>query len=249
LRSQKQKIKENARISLMNKRPTLPNLSRSSLFLLTALALSPRPEVQAADELWTGAANGSWHIITNWSPNTGFAGQGATALANQGTINDIAAFTGTNTTSNVGINMGTLGGLLSLGAIDMVRTTAGNLQLGNNSPTNGILQLNGATVNSVAKTLIRVSGTVGADLTIANVNNASGGSQTMGLRLGITDGIFTVDTGRTLILSTVVSQAMPTLDSLRRELERYRSLATIPSMEPWSWTMASCGSAMPMLWG
>jgi autotransporter-associated beta strand protein len=72
------------------------------------------------------------------------------------------------------------------------------------SGSNGILQLNGATINSVANTLIRVAGS--ANLTIADVNTGSG-SQTMGLRLGSTDGILEVATGRTLTISSIISEA------------------------------------------
>lgn len=178
----------------------------------TLLTFAAMHQVEGANATWNGASSGTWHSITNWTPNTGFPGDAtaATAITGEGTAADIASFTGTNISTNVGINMNTMsgnvaGGGLSLGAIDMNRTAAGNLQIGNNSAVNGVLQLNGATVNGIANTLIRVTGTVAADLTIANVNTGTG-TQTMGLRLGNANGFFTVDTNRTLTISSIISQ-------------------------------------------
>jgi autotransporter-associated beta strand protein len=130
-------------------------------------------------------------------------------LAAEGATTDIMTTGATNTATNIGINMSTLsaaGGVgLSLGGIEFNKSVTSNLQIGNSSTTvNGILQLNGATINSVAKTLVRVSGS--SSLTIANVNSGTG-TQTMGLRLGITDGIFDVDTSRTLTISSIISEA------------------------------------------
>ena len=177
---------------------------RFALLIAPLMAAWPQ-RAQAVDGTWNGATGGTWHTVTNWTPNTAFPGEASAAVTGEGLTTDIALFTGANISTNAGINMGTMGGSLSLGAIDMVRTAAGNLQIGNNSTTSGILQLNGATVNSVANTLIRVSGSVASDLTIANVNTGTG-TQTMGLRLGITNGIFQVDTGRTLSISSIISQ-------------------------------------------
>jgi len=115
----------------------------------------------------------------------------------------------TNAATNIGINMNTLaaaGGVgLILGGIDFNKTNTATLQIGNSSTTaNGILQLNGATINSTANTLIRVAGS--SNLTIADVN-AGSGTQTMGLRLGTTTGIFEVGTSRTLTVSSIISQS------------------------------------------
>ena len=174
--------------------------------IATFLALSAFHQAQAVDGTWAGATGGTWHTITNWTPNTSFPGDATAVVAGEGLSTDIAIFNAANTSANVGLNMNTMGGGLSLGAIDMNRTTAGNLQIGNNSTTvNGVLTLNGATVNAVANTLVRVTGTVAADLTIANVNTGTT-TQTMGVRLGITNGLFTVDTGRTLSISSIISQ-------------------------------------------
>jgi autotransporter-associated beta strand protein len=185
----------------MNHQPRI--LVRSIATLLTLAALQ---QANAADRVWNGATGGTWHTVTNWLPNTGFPGEATAAVTGEGLPTDIAQFTGTNVSTNVGINMSTMGGQLTLGAIEVARTAAGNLQIGNNSTTaNGILQLNGATVNGVANTLIRVANTAAADLTIANVNTGTG-TQTMGLRLGNANGFFTVETGRTLVISSIISQ-------------------------------------------
>ncbi len=67
---------------------------------------------------------------------------------------------------------------LILGGISFNRTVTNNLQIGNSSSSvNGILQLNGATIDTVANTLISVAGS--SNLTIANVNSGSG-TQAMG---------------------------------------------------------------------
>jgi fibronectin-binding autotransporter adhesin len=114
-----------------------------------------------------------------------------------------------NSASNIGINMNTLnaaGGVsLILGGIDFNKTNTTNLQIGNSSTTvNGILQLNGATINAVPNSLIRVAGS--SNLTIANVNSGSG-AQTMGLRLGTTNGVFHVDPNHILTIFSIISEA------------------------------------------
>lgn len=158
---------------------------------------------------WTGATGGAWLTPANW---TGSIWAGTAPLANptgEGTSTDIMTVAEANTASNIGINMSTLAAAtgvgLSLGGIDFNKTNTTSLVIGNSSTTvNGILQLNGATINSVANTLIRVAGA--ANLTIQNVNSGST-SQTMGLRLGITNGIFDVATSRSLTISSIVSQS------------------------------------------
>ena len=159
--------------------------------------------------LWTGSTNGAWLTTTSWNPTGTFPGEAPnTVVAGEGAATDIMGLASANGSTNIGINMNTLtagsGGLgLSLGGIDFTNTI--NLQIGNSSTlVNGLLQLNGATLRSVPKTLIRVAGS--GNLTIANVNTGAG-TQTMGLRLGITDGIFVVGAGRTLTISSAVTEA------------------------------------------
>lgn len=195
---------------------SLPLRSRSSLgfpaaITLTLLAATAGQLGAQTVRTWLNTSN-AWlnSPNTNWSTSGTFAG--SAPLANptgEGLSTDIMAVSGSNSGSNLGINMNTLtaaGGVgLILGGIDFNKTDSTALQIGNNSTTvNGILQLNGATVNSVANTLIRVAGS--ANLTIANVNTGTG-TQTMGLRLGTTNGIFEVATGRTLTISSIISEA------------------------------------------
>ena len=189
---------KNIKNSLLRNCLPLSMLSTFALFSLSAHA-----------QTWTGNTGGAWLTTTNWSPTTSFAGDATAAVSGEGSATDIMSVAAANTATNIGINMNTLtagaGGIgLTLGGIDFNKTNTSSLQIGNSSGTvNGILQLNGATINSVAKTLVSVAGQ--ANLTIANVNSGSG-TQTMGLRLGITDGIFTVASGRTLNILSNITQ-------------------------------------------
>lgn len=155
---------------------------------------------------WNGATNGAWLTPGNWANGIGGTYPGVSAATGFGNAGDVARFT--NASTAVGINMATAGGQLSLGAIDYNSLTS--LTIGNSAASAGILQLNGATVNAVANTLISV-GSAGGNLTIANT--AAGGTSTMGLRLGITNGVFNVygdanpNGTRTLTINTVVSEA------------------------------------------
>lgn len=189
---------KNIKNSLLRNCLPLSMLSTFALFSLSAHA-----------QTWTGSTGGAWLTTTNWSPTTNFAGDATAAVSGEGSATDIMSVAAANTATNIGINMNTLtdgaGGIgLTLGGIDFNKTNTSSLQIGNSSGTvNGILQLNGATINSVAKTLVSVAGE--ANLTIANVNTGTG-TQTMGLRLGITDGIFTVASGRTLNIFSNITQ-------------------------------------------
>jgi hypothetical protein len=160
----------------------------------------------AVDQSWDGGTGGTgtaWYTLTNWASDTGFPGDTNTATAGEGSAADIATINaGTNT--GLGINMNTSTGL-TLGAIDFGRTTGGDLTIGNSGTTGsaGFLRLNGATVNSVANTLIRNTGS--QNLTIAGT--AAGGSVNTTLRLGIANGIIMSDTGRTTTISAVMESA------------------------------------------
>jgi autotransporter-associated beta strand protein len=179
----------------------------SAVVIFVGLAASASAQTVRS---WTGASAGAWLSGTNWSPSGTWAGSAPNANpTGEGASTDIMSVVATNAASNIGINFNQLaaaGGVgLIMAGIDFNKTNTTTLQIGNSSTTvNGIMQLNGATINSVSNTLIRVSGS--ADLTLANVNQGAG-SQTMGLRLGITNGIMNVDTSRTLTLNVIVSEA------------------------------------------
>lgn len=89
---------------------------------------------------------------------------------------------------------------LILGGIDVNKTQATGVTLFNSSSSvAGLLQINGATINGVANTLVRLTGS--ANLTLAGVSTG-----TFGLRLGNTNGIFDVASGRNLTLSGAISE-------------------------------------------
>ena len=193
------------------------NLFRNSLvFASPLLATVPLAHAQAVRS-WSGATGGAWVTDTNWTPNT-FAGEAPLAvLTGEGLATDIMTTVAANAATNIGINMNNLaagGGVgLSLGGIDFNRSAANNLQIGNSSTTvNGIMRLNGATINSVPNTLVRVAGL--ANLTIANVNTGAG-TQTMGVQLGITNGILETVADRSLTISSNITE-LTALSSLTK---------------------------------
>jgi autotransporter-associated beta strand protein len=192
-------------------KPRILSAARLSYPLAAALATLLASSLQAQTvRSWIGATGGAWLSTSTWSPSGTFAG--GAPLANptgEGANTDIMTTAAANTSANIGINMSSLsaaGGVgLILGGIDFNKTDATALIIGNSSTTvNGILQLNGATINSVANTLVRVAGS--ANLAINNINTGSG-TQTMGLRLGITDGVFDTASGRTLTVGSIISEA------------------------------------------
>jgi autotransporter-associated beta strand protein len=188
-------------------KPRILATARLSLALASAIAAMLAPQAAHAQTIrtWNGASGtNGWTNTANWSPSGTFAGNAPNVVVTgEGATTDIMAVATANTVGSVVINMGAaggLGGLLSLGGIDFNRTST-NFSINNSSTTvAGILQLNGASINSVDKTLIRVAG--GANLTITNGTGAG----TMGLRLGITDGIFDVDSGRVFQITSIISE-------------------------------------------
>jgi hypothetical protein len=169
--------------------PRLLFTARLSFPLAAALAALLAPSIQAQTvRSWNnnGTTSIPWLTTTNWSPSGTFAGGAPLASpTGEGANTDIMGFVAANTGTTAGINMNTLaagGGVgLILGGIDLTRTSTSSFQIGNSSSTvSGILQLNGATINSVANTLIRANS---GSLTITNVaTGATDGGQTLGLR-------------------------------------------------------------------
>jgi len=137
---------------------------RSFLLLASSslLAIS-----SASAQSWDGSSNGDWLTGANW---TGDVAAGSTTS----TDTDIAVFN-VNANNTIGINMTTAGGNYYLGAIDNTNATARVIQ--NTSGTTGVLTLNGATVNSVANTILRNSAS-----TLLTIGNSASG--TLGLALG-----------------------------------------------------------------
>ncbi len=177
--------------------------------VMAAIAFGSRVSAQST-YLWnSNNTTAQWYAPTNWTGGPLGTYPGTSTAAGAGNAGDIAQFNPTVTTQ-IGIDM-SAGTPLSLGAINFQSTAS--LTIGNSAAsTAGILRLNGATVNSVANTLIAV-GNTGADLTIANT--AAGGGSTMQLQLGTTNGVFNIygdatpNTGiRNLTISTVISEAV-----------------------------------------
>jgi hypothetical protein len=131
--------------------------------LLTPLVIASSMQAQTVRS-WTGATGSAWHTATNWSPSGTFAGEAAATVTGEGAATDVMTVAAANTASNFGINMNTMtagaGGLgLTLGGIDYNKTQTTSTQIGNSSTTvNGLLQLNGATIDGVKNALEFVLG-------------------------------------------------------------------------------------------
>lgn len=172
----------------------------------TLAAVVATPASAQAIRTWTGAGGSAWLTTTNWSPSGTFPGNAPNANpTGEGLATDIFSIAPANTASTIGINMNTLAagsgvvGLI-LGGMDVNKTDTTNVSIFDSSSTTpGLLQLNGATINSATNTLIRLSGS--ANLTLAGVSTG-----TLGLRLGGTNGIFDVTNGRTLAINSNISE-------------------------------------------
>src|SRR5262245_40634881 len=156
------------------------------LWLAAALALATAaPAAAQSTYTWNGAGGGQWLTTSNWTGGPAGTYPGTSAAAGAGSATDIARFS--NASATVGIDMTSPGRTPTVRALDHLSTT--NLTIGNSSTTNtGILQLNGATINSVPNTLVNVTS---ANLTFTNTGTA-GGNQAMGVQLGTTNGVFNV---------------------------------------------------------
>ncbi len=146
----------------------------TKIFLLSFLTLLVSGQVKA-QILWSNSTSAqTWSATGNWTgavvPNT--SAQKAVFSANP---------TGTST---VGINMTTYSGSLTIAAIyDSARTLSG-LTIGNNSGTNGTLNLAGTTIAGVSNVaLANISSTANTTLTLQNFIS---GTSTMDVGLGST---------------------------------------------------------------
>src|SRR5438094_9322906 len=167
-------------------RRTLPIWPVALILFATAA-----PVFAQTTSTWSGTTGGAWLTPGNWTGGVAGTYAGVSAAPGAGAATNIALFN--NATANVGIDMGTAGGLLSLGAVNFQSPTA--LTIGNSSAaTPGTLQLNGATVGGVPNTLVSISNTgigfgTGAATTLLTIaNTAAGGTSTMSLQLGNTNG-------------------------------------------------------------
>jgi hypothetical protein len=120
-----------------------------------------------------GAAT-AWYTAANWLPGTSSFAWLPTS---------IAEFDNTGTATTAGINMGTRS--LSIGAIKITALRSRNLTIGNSSPTAGVLQLNGATVNGTANVILSREGDgPPATYVLTLQNNQTGTGKQMDIALG-----------------------------------------------------------------
>lgn len=176
------------------------------LFPVAVLAL---PTLQAQTTRTFSTTSGSdWRTASNWSGGTTFAGDAGGTVTGEGLTTDIASFTAAYTSTNLGFNGTNLGGSLTLGAMvynpAAASGTFNSKTFGMSNTTGtlaGTLRLNGATVDSVANTLISVSSTAttGANFTITNIQpGTTNASQTLSVVFGHANGVLNVATNRTL---------------------------------------------------
>jgi hypothetical protein len=116
--------------------------------------------------------------------------------------------------SALGVDMGTLGGILTLAAMDLDPSTT-TLAIGNSSSSAaGILQLNGAvtfgTTSPITNSIIRANNAVTTSSATSTIQSAVGaGTQTLGLRLGTANGAIITAGSKTLVLAVPLTELSP----------------------------------------
>lgn len=168
--------------------------------MLTVICGLGISKVQAADQTFSGGANGNnpaWLTVGNWVGGA-FPGSNAGVTGNT----DVATIPSTGNmipNATIGINLNFSGNTLYLGAIVFSGTT--NRAVGDSSATSGTLQLNGATVNGVGNVILRHTGT--ATFTL---QNNGGGAGLMPVALGnTTENKVLVDGAGSIVIGSVVS--------------------------------------------
>ena len=151
----------------------------------------------SAQVVWTNASAATgWLDPLNWDVN--LAPTNGTEDAQFG-----AAPTGA---TGVGITMDAVGGLLSVGAIEVTSARSGaNLIVGNNSTTtSGVLQLNGATVNGVSNTILR---NAGINTTILVITNGLGAGPLFAMTLSNAASGGVIDAVSNVVIYSVITGA------------------------------------------
>ena len=184
---------------------TLAPLQRLGACTLAIVSLLGVPALLCGQSTytWNGPSGGAWLTAGNWNSASTYPGVTAGGVGGaDGNAFDTAVIN-TSGIASIGINMGGNGGLQSLGAIQL-DASASSLTIGNSSTTTaGILQLNGATVNSIANVLLADTTTGTTTLTITNKQGS--GTSTMGLVLGVNYGTMLVSSGNTITIASIIS--------------------------------------------
>jgi autotransporter-associated beta strand protein len=156
----------------------------------------------------TAAPSSAWLSAGNWTGGTPgtFPGlSGNPGLAN-GTAADVAVFgtiNGTLPSGAVAIDFAAAGNSLSLGAVHLTAEDS-NVAVAPAAADAGLLRLNGATISATPNVLL-ANTSASRDLTI--LRSPVGSSfDVLGLRLGITNGAFLVNPGRSITVSAVISE-------------------------------------------
>lgn len=191
----------------------LPPSSRL-IIVVAATVWAAGPTAAQDTYTWNSSVASAWLSPSNWTGAiaTHFPGRVNATNGGNGAFDDIAFFNATlpnNSPVSVGINMGSAGtpAILQLGAIRFENQSS-DLIIGNSSATvSGILQLNGS--------LVPLGGNQGVNVIISNMSSAQsltiqntvvGGGQSMGLALGVSNGIVHANVGAMIHVSTVISE-------------------------------------------
>ncbi len=164
--------------------------------IVIALFFSGAANTSLAQSVWTNvSASTTWLGALNWNPN---------GSPTNGT--EVAQFNGTAPTSGtvgIGINMNTLGGLCRVGAIEVTSARSSlNLIIADSSTTvSGSLQLNGATVNGVANTILRNAGA--GTTTLILTNTLTTGNQTMSVSNNLANAL--IDASSAITIYSIIT--------------------------------------------
>ena len=204
-------------------KPRLFSTSRFSLLgsAIAALLAVSAPALQAQSTYtWNTTTNSTaWLNAGNWTggPTSTFAGVDARAITTaDGNSGDIASFTTlawggsnlginfNNTSPSNGVaNNGNANGSLTLGALDLNPSKAFTIGKSDTSTIASALTLSGATINSVANTILR--NTSANTVTIAGFAGGSG-TQAMSLALGnSTNNVINITGTGGITISSIIS--------------------------------------------
>lgn len=185
---------------------------RRTLPLLIAAAASTFAISNAgAQVLWSSSGGSAWLTGTNW---TGNAVPTATQVAQFGANPTAATGVGINFNGTTNAGTQTTGNRIQEAAtIEVTSARAAAFLVGNSSTTagaSGTLRLLGATVNSVANTVLRNNSS--QTFTIQNIQ--SSGNQTMALTLGnATNNVVNVDSTGNIVISSAINGGKLTLNA------------------------------------